>query len=69
MDIEDLDFESLTDKSQDEALEHLRQLRLNRRTPALKQTKSVTKKKAKPKVLPKLSAEQAKNILKMLEDL
>ena len=64
--IEDLNFESFVDKSQDEAIEHLRQIRLSRRIP-LKPKSSVKKKaKASSKAMPKLSAEQAKKLLEMI---
>lgn len=62
--IEDLDFKSLTDMSQDEAIEHLRQIRLSRRTPV----KKVSTKKAKAKAMPKLSPESAKKLLELIGD-
>lgn len=62
--IDDLDYLSITDKSTDENLETLRQIRLSRRTP-VKVTKSTTK--AKKQETPDLSAEQAAKLLKILE--
>jgi hypothetical protein len=56
--IEDLDFTEFSQLSQDEAIEHLRQIRLSRRTPV--------KKVSNPK--PKMSAEQANALLEMLGD-
>ena len=64
--IEDLDFTSLTDMSTDEAIEHLRQIRLSRRTPV--KPKKTTKKTAKAakKETPNLNSEQAKKLLKLI---
>ena len=64
--IEDLNYRSLTEMSVDEAIEHLRQIRLSRRTPTktVKKTKKSTTKK--PTEL-KLSKDQAKRLLKQLE--
>lgn len=64
-DLEDLDISSIMDMSQDEAIEHLRQIRLSRRTPPKKQKKSSTKKKTAENI--KISQDQAKNLLKLLE--
>jgi len=66
--LEDLGIPSITDMSQDEAIEHLRQIRLSRRTSKQTITKS-TVAKAKAKAVPKVSASQAANLLKLLEDL
>ena len=62
--LNDLGIPALTDMSQDEAIEHLRQIRLSRRIPT-KKPKSVTK-KAKAKAIPKVSTAQAANLLKLL---
>ena len=63
--LDDLNIPALTDMSSDEAIEHLRQLRLSRRTP-VKKTKTTTKKKAKAKmIIP--TAKQAQELLKLLE--
>lgn len=59
--IEDLHIPSITNMSQDEAIEYLRQLRLARRTPV---KRTVTSKKPK---IPKMSTEQAAELLKILE--
>ena len=61
--LDDLKIPALTDMSSDEAIEHLRQLRLSRRTP-VKKTKTTTKKKAK--ATPKINAKQAQELLKLL---
>ena len=66
--IEDLDFTSITDMAQDEAIEHLRQLRLRRRTPVKKVKTPKQASKAAAKQLPKLNPGQAKNLLGLLEE-
>ena len=66
-DLIDLGIPALTDMSQDEAIEHLRQIRLSRRIPVKKQSSSTVKKKAKAKAIPKVSATQAANLLKLLK--
>ena len=66
--IDDLDFKSISDMSKDEAIEHLRQIRLSRRTPKKKVSTPKQVSKAKAKKVPKMSAEQAAKLLKMLED-
>ncbi len=58
--IEDLKIPSITEMNSDEAIEHLRQLRLSRRTPLKKVTK------AKPKVVKKMSKTQASELLRLL---
>ena len=62
--LDDLDYESITDMPTDEAIELLRQLRLSRRIP-VKKTKSTSKKKAK--ALPPVDPNQAAEILKILK--
>lgn len=62
--LDDLNIPAFTDMSADEGIEHLRQLRLKRRTP-MKKTKSSTK-KAKAKAAPKISTKQAQELLKLL---
>ena len=64
--IDDLNLPYLTKMSSDEAIEYLRQLRLSRRIPVKKQSKSTIKKKAKAKAIPKPNANQAKELLKLL---
>lgn len=61
--LDDLGYKSISDMSADEALEHLRQIRLSRRVP-IKVTKT-TKKPAKANI----SADQAVELLKLLGDL
>lgn len=64
-DIDDLGYKSVSEMSTDEAIEMLRQIRLNRRTPAktkkASQTTTNTKKQA-----PSVDANQAAEILKIL---
>ena len=64
--IDDLKLPSITEMSSDEAIEFLRQLRLFRRIPVKKQSESTIKKKAKAKAVPKVNADQAKELLKLL---
>lgn len=66
-DIESLDHTSISDMSQDEAIEYLRQLRLARRLPNKKQSTSTKKKIAQTKSASKISKAQAANLLKLLE--
>jgi len=61
--LDDLNYKSLTEMRTDEAIEMLRQIRLSRRIPVKKVTKS-TKKKVKD--APKVSANQAEELLKIL---
>lgn len=56
--IDDLDYKSLTDRTTDENLELLRQIRLSRRTPVKQvKTKTITSKKPNVKVNPNQAAE------------
>ena len=66
--IEDLVFTSLTDMSNDQAIEHLRQIRLSRRIPVKKVKTPKQTSKAAAKKLPKMTAEQAMKLLEMLEE-
>ena len=59
-DLNDLIHKSITDMSVDEAIEHLRQLRLSRRIPE-KKTRQKQTKQPTP-----VSADQAAEILKLL---
>lgn len=61
-DLDDLGYTSISDMSQDEAIELLRQIRLSRRVP-VKTTKKSTSSKRKA---PQVSAEQAAELLKIL---
>jgi len=63
-DLESLNYPSITDMNNDEAIELLRQIRLSRRVPVKKARKQTTKKKAK--AIAKLSAEQAAEVLRIL---
>ena len=64
-DLEDLGYKPISEMSTDEAIEMLRQIRLNRRTPA-KKTKSSSSTKTKKKSAPSVNADQAAELLKML---
>jgi len=62
--LDDLNYKSITDMDVDEALETIRQIRLSRRIPVKKVTKSTMKKKKK--MAPKVDANQAAELLKIL---
>ena len=64
-DLESLGYKSISEMTPDEAIEHLRQIRLSRRV-VKKATKKYTTKKAKKEKLPEVSADQAANLLKLL---
>ena len=64
--LEDLKIPSITEMSTDQAIEHLRQLRLSRRVPVKKQSETTIKKKAAAKATPKVTKEQAAELLKLL---
>ena len=64
--IEDLDFTSISNMENDEAIEHLRQIRLSRRTSVKKVSTKKATSKAAAKKIPKMTAEQAKKLLEML---
>ena len=66
-DLETLNYKSILEMGDDEAIERLRQIRLSRRIP--KKSKKATRakqKKAKQKAIPKLTKQQAIEILKIL---
>jgi len=63
--LEDLNNPTITEMSQDEAVDLLRQIRLSRRIPTKKPTKSIVK-KLKAKAVPKVSADDAVELLKLL---
>lgn len=66
-DLDDLNIDSITDMSKDEAIELLRQVRLGRRTPVkMTSKKSTPKQLRKLKQTPEISAEQAAALLKLL---
>jgi hypothetical protein len=65
--IDDLEIKPITEMSNEEAIEYLRQLRLSRRIPVKKQTKSsTTKAKKAPKKLPKPTKDDAIELLKLI---
>jgi len=63
--LEDLDNTPITEMNPDEAIELLRTIRLSRRIPVKKITKKPTKARKKP--APDVSAEQAAELLKILQ--
>ena len=65
-DLESLEKKSISEMSPDEAIEHLRQIRLSRRVPFKKVQRSTPKTSARSKPVPKLNAEQAAKLLKSL---
>ncbi len=65
--IKDLGIKSITDMSHDEAIEHLRQIRLNRRLPQkITKAKAKANLKSRAKKTPKISKLQAAELLKIL---
>lgn len=62
--LEDLGYKSLAEMTVDERLELIRQIRLSRRIPVKKPTKSTAKRK--PKAVPTPTADQAAELLKIL---
>ena len=64
--IDDLKIPSITDMSRDEAIEHLRQLRLSRRSPVKRQSSSTKKKVSQTKAAGKINKNQAAELLKLL---
>ena len=67
MDLEDLNYPSITDMSIDERIELLRQIRLSRRVPLkTKKRSNAIKKSRKKKAVPKVDASQANELLKIL---
>ena len=60
-DLDDLNYKSITEMTNDEAIELMRQIRLRRRTPP---KKTARKKPARKKAAPKVNANQALEILK-----
>jgi hypothetical protein len=66
-DLNDIPIPSITEMTQDQAIDYLRQIRLARRTPQ-RPTQSYTKKK-ESKAPIKLSQDEASNLLKLLEGL
>jgi len=67
MDLDDIHIPSIQDLSHDEAIEHLRQIRLSRRTKKFSTvSESTVKKKAAAKAVPKVSTSDAEILLKLL---
>ena len=64
--LESLEKKSISEMTPDEAIEHLRQIRLSRRVPAKKVQRSTSRTPTKPKPVKKLNAEQAAKLLKSL---
>jgi len=64
--IEDLPIKSVSDMNKDEAIEYLRELRLSRRIPDKKKSKSTKNKISQSKAASKISKAQAAELLKML---
>ena len=68
--LDNIPIPSITDMNQDEAIEYLRQLRLSRRTPVAPSASTIKKREAKAasKQPPKLSSDQAADLLRLLEE-
>lgn len=66
-DLDDLGFTSITEMQTDEAIELLRQIRLGRRVPNKPPTSRTSK--SKKLTTPKVSDEQAAELLKLLKGL
>ena len=68
-DLNDIPIPSITEMTQDQAIDYLRQIRLARRTPQ-RPTQSYTKKKESNQSYTKLkiSADQAANLIKLLQE-
>ncbi len=68
--IDDLDFSSIVDESNDEAIERLRQIRLSRRIPVKKTvtTKKAVAKQAIKQVSKAVTPDLAKKLLDMIGD-
>jgi predicted hydrolase (HD superfamily) len=67
-DLETLQTKSIADLNTDEAIELLRQIRLSRRVVKKTQSVATQKKKQSKKAMPKLTQDQAANLLKLLGD-
>lgn len=65
-DLEDINIPSISNMEQDQAIDYLRQIRLQRRTPQKPTVQSIKKKALK--ATPKMSADQALELLKQLEE-
>ena len=68
-DLEDLGYKSVSEMNTDEAIEHLRQVRLSRRVPVKSKKATKSSKKTKKAAAPaKLTKSQASDLLKLLEE-
>ena len=69
--LEDLNIKSILDMTNEEAIEHLRQIRLSRRTvkPRTVSNKKQETKAKTTKAINNMSKEQASNLLKLLGDI
>lgn len=65
-DLKDLNIPAISDMSHDEAIEHLRQIRLSRRVPVKKVKRKTTTKTTKAKKKSTMSKQQAQELLKLL---
>jgi len=66
--LDDLGYKSISDMNQDEALEHLRQIRLSRRTPTKPPaTRKTTSKSVAKKATKNLDKQSIKELLDMIE--
>ena len=66
-DLKDLEQESITDMSQDDAIDLLRQIRLSRRIPVKSPKKATTPKQArKQKKAPEITGDMAADLLKLI---
>lgn len=64
-DLSSLGYKSLTEMSREEGIELIRQIRLSRRVP-VKKPKKTTKASTRSKAPPKVSVDQASELLKLL---
>lgn len=68
-DLEDLHYTSILDMTNDEALEHLRQIRLSRRVkdPVSKTSTKQVKKQSEANIIKSINSDMAAELLKLLE--
>jgi hypothetical protein len=66
-DLNDFDYTSILDMSNDEAIDTLRQIRLSRRIPEKKTTTRISTKQIHTKTIATIDANMAANLLKILE--
>ena len=65
-DLEDLDYTSILDMSNDEALDTIRRLRLSRRVPEKKTTTRTTNKKTISKINESIDSDMANRLLNII---